>query len=346
MHRIVIDVMGGDFAPQNPIEGAVLALEEYQDIEICLVGPEQVIAQELQRYPDCPRERLRIVHASEYITMEEAPGIALRRKKDSSIRVGLELVKKGEADAFISAGNTGAVMGGSLLYLKTMPGVAKAAIATFLPTLSGTSIMLDVGANVDCRPEHILQFALMGNSYARYVLNKPAPTVGILSIGEEDSKGNDITRQTFRLLNECSLIDFRGNVEGKEVYKGVVDVIACDGFTGNIALKVSESLAYMISTMLKEELGRGWFNKLGAVLSVKALKRLKKRLDYTEYGGAPLLGVNGAVFISHGSSSPQALKNAFRAARIYVERGVNQHIYDDITKTFAQLNHIENNGQV
>ncbi|MBB5022025.1 phosphate acyltransferase PlsX [Desulfurispira natronophila] len=337
MHRIVIDAMGGDFAPQVPVEGAVRALEAYDDIHALIVGPEDLVREELAKYPIAPRERLEVVHASEFITMDESPGVALRRKKDSSIKVGLQLVKDNRADAFISAGNTGAVMGGALLTLRMMPGVAKAAIATFLPTLSGTSIMLDVGANVDCRPEHILQFALMGKSYARYVLNQPHPTVGILSIGEEESKGNDVTRQTYQLLRNCHLIDFKGNVEGKEVYKGVVDVIACDGFTGNVALKVSESLAVMISTMLKEELGRGWFNKLGAALSLGALNRLKKRLDYTEYGGAPLLGVNGAVFISHGSSSPHAIMNAFRAARIYVEREVNQHIYDDIAKTFAQL---------
>ncbi|WP_051321673.1 phosphate acyltransferase PlsX [Chrysiogenes arsenatis] len=337
MLKIALDVMGGDYAPHYPVEGAVLALHEYPKLHVVFVGQETIVNRELAKFPNAPKERIEIVHAEEVIGMEEAPGVALRRKKQSSIRVGLDLVKNKQADAFISAGNTGAVMGGSLLYLKTMPGVAKAAIATFLPTIAGTSIMLDVGANVDCRPEHILQFALMGNSYAKYVLGIAEPKVGVLSIGEEDGKGNDSTRQTFTLLSDCPLINFYGNVEGKEVYKGGCDVIVCDGFVGNIALKVSESLAGMISTMLKEELSRGFLNRLGALLAMGGLKNLKKRVDYTEYGGAPLLGVTGPVFICHGNSNPNAMKNAFRAASIYVEKQVNQHISDDIVQTLSKL---------
>lgn len=327
--------MGGDFAPRNPVEGAIRAIEEH-DNHIVLVGRRDQIETELQRH-NSTSDRIEIAHAEEYIGMDESPGTALRRKRASSIRIGMNLVRDGQADAFVSAGNTGAVMGGSLLYLRTMPGVAKAAIATFLPTLKGMSIMLDVGANVDCKPEHIFQFAIMGNSYAQYVLGTPRPRVGILSIGEEESKGNDVTRQTFELLRNCDRIDFIGNIEGKEVYQGVADVIVCDGFTGNIALKVSESLAVMISTMLKQELGKSIWGRLGAAIAMGSLKNLKRRLDYTEFGGAPLLGVNHPVFICHGNSAPQTLSNAIRAANTYLDQQVNQHISEDISATLAQL---------
>ena len=322
--RVALDAMGGDGGPAVNVEGAVAAAREF-DLSVLLVGIEQELSQILQHY-STNGLGIAIRHAPETVGMQESPSAALRKKRQSSIRVGLELVKKGDADAFISAGNTGAVMATALITLGPLPGVERPAIALTVPTLRGHSIMLDVGANVDCKPRHLLQFAIMGDVYARQVMGKTSPMVGLLSIGEEESKGNELTREAFKELEEEPSINFIGNVEGREVFSGAADIIVCDGFTGNIALKISESAADFFTVLLKEELAKGLVGKAGAVLARGAFDRFKKRVDYSEYGGAPLLGIKGVCIISHGRSSAKAIKNAIRVAAECVENRVIEHI--------------------
>jgi glycerol-3-phosphate acyltransferase PlsX len=322
--RVALDAMGGDQGPVVNIEGAVAAAREL-GLSILLVGNEEDLGRGLRRH-STNGLGITICHAPETVGMDESPSAALRKKKHSSIRVGLELVKKGEADAFISAGNTGAVMATAMITLGSLPGVERPAIALIVPTLRGQSILLDAGANADCKPRHLLQFAIMGDVYARQVMGKKSPTVGLLSIGEEESKGNELTREAFKELEEERSLNFTGNVEGREVFSGAADVIVCDGFTGNIALKISESAAEFFTVLLKEELEKGLVGKLGALLTRGAFRRFKKRVDYTEYGGAPLLGVGGICIISHGRSTAKAIKNAIRVAAECVENGVIEHI--------------------
>jgi len=326
--RIALDAMGGDRGPAVNIEGAVAAAREL-GLTILLVGNEEDLGRSLRRH-STNGLGITICHAPETVGMDESPSAALRKKKHSSIRVGLELVKKGEADAFISAGNTGAVMATAMITLGSLPGVERPAIALIVPTLRGQSILLDAGANADCKPRHLLQFAIMGDVYARQVMGKKSPTVGLLSIGEEESKGNELTREAFKELEEERSLNFTGNVEGREVFSGAADVIVCDGFTGNIALKISESAAEFFTVLLKEELEKGLVGKLGALLTRGAFRRFKKRVDYTEYGGAPLLGVGGICIISHGRSTAKAIKNAIRVAAECVENGVIEHIREGI----------------
>ena len=316
--------MGGDRGPVVNIEGAVAAAREL-GLSILLVGNEEELSRSLRRH-STNGLGITICHAPETVGMNESPSAALRKKKHSSIRVGLELVKRGEADAFISAGNTGAVMATAMVTLGSLPGVERPAIALIVPTLRGQSILLDAGANADCKPRHLLQFAIMGDIYARQVMGKTSPTVGLLSIGEEESKGNELTREAFKELEEERSLNFTGNVEGREVFSGAADVIVCDGFTGNIALKISESAAEFFTISLKEELEKGLVGKLGALLTRGAFRRFKKRVDYTEYGGAPLLGVGGMCIISHGRSTAKAIKNAIRVAAECVENKVIEHI--------------------
>ena len=306
------------------IEGAVAAAREL-GLSVVLVGNEEELRRSLQQH-STNGLGITICHAPETVGMNESPSAALRKKKHSSIRVGLELVKRGEADAFISAGNTGAVMATAMVTLGSLPGVERPAIALIVPTLRGQSILLDAGANADCKPRHLLQFAIMGDIYARQVMGKKSPTVGLLSIGEEESKGNELTREAFKELEEERSLNFTGNVEGREVFSGAADVIVCDGFTGNIALKISESAAEFFTVLLKEELEKGLVGKLGALLTRGAFRRFKKRVDYTEYGGAPLLGVGGMCIISHGRSTAKAIKNAIRVAAECVENKVIEHI--------------------
>lgn len=326
--RVALDAMGGDQGPAVNVEGAVAAAREL-GLSVLLVGVEQELSQNLQNH-SINGLGVSICHAPETVGMHESPSAALRKKKQSSIRVGLELVKKGDADAFISAGNTGAVMATALVTLGPLPGVERPAIALIVPTLRGHSILLDVGANVDCKPRQLLQFAIMGDVYARQVMGKTSPTVGLLSIGEEESKGNELTRETFKELEEEPSINFTGNVEGREVFSGAADVIVCDGFTGNIALKITESAVEFFTVLLKEELAKGLVGKAGAVLARGAFERFKKRVDYSEYGGAPLLGVKGVCIISHGRSSAKAIKNAIRVAAECVENRVVEHIREGI----------------
>lgn len=322
--RVALDAMGGDRGPVVNIEGAVAAAREL-GISVLLVGNEEELSRSLRRH-STNGLGITICHAPETVGMNESPSAALRKKKHSSIRVGLELVKRGEADAFISAGNTGAVMATAMVTLGSLPGVERPAIALIVPTLRGQAILLDAGANADCKPRHLLQFAIMGDIYARQVMGKTSPTVGLLSIGEEESKGNELTREAFKELEEERSLNFIGNVEGREVFSGAADIIVCDGFTGNIALKISESAAEFFTVSLKQELEKGLVGKLGALLTRGAFRRFKKRVDYTEYGGAPLLGVGGMCIISHGRSTAKAIKNAFRVAAECVENKVIEHI--------------------
>jgi len=326
--KIAVDAMGGDHAPGVVVEGAVLAAREY-GVEIVLTGISGQVEAELSRFDDHMKLPIEVAHAEDVVEMHESPAKVLRSKKKSSIKVGLELVKSGDADAFVSAGNTGAVLAFSTFTLRLLKGVDRPAIAIQLPTLKGPAILLDAGANVDCKTLQLFQFGIMGHSFAKYILGKETPAVGLLSIGEEDSKGNEVTREAFRMLKN-SHINFMGNLEGKEVYRGNADVIVCDGFTGNVALKISESLAEMIGTNLKQLFHASWRTKLGYFFLKSHFMEFKKSVDYSETGGAPLLGVNGVCIIAHGSSSPKAIKNAVNRARELVEKRMNEHIRDDI----------------
>ncbi len=325
--NIAVDAMGGDRAPGVVVQGAVEAAREW-DVPIILVGDTELITQELRRYPT---EGLPIMvkHASEAVGMDESPSVALRKKKDSSIEVAIDLVKRGEAAGFVSAGNTGACMATAMFRLGMLSGVDRPAIATLLPTLKGVTLLLDVGATVDCKPRHLFQFAVMGEVYARYILGKKEPTVALLSIGEEDQKGNEVTKETFRLLRNSS-INFFGNVEGKEVFQGKADVIVCDGFIGNVALKIAESVSMMISRLLRDELNKSWRTKAGALLVAPAFAGFKKTMDYSEYGGAPLLGVRAPCIIAHGSSTAKAIRNAIRVAKDAVNKKVSEHIIEEM----------------
>jgi glycerol-3-phosphate acyltransferase PlsX len=326
--RVALDAMGGDQAPAVNVEGAVAAAREL-GLSVLLVGEEQEISRSLERH-STNGLGIAICHAPETVGMQESPSAALRKKKQSSIRIGLELVKRGDADAFISAGNTGAVMATALFTFGPVPGVERPAIALAVPTLRGHSIVIDVGANVDCKPRHLLQFAIMGDVYARQIIGKKSPTVGLLSIGEEESKGNELTREAFKALEEQPSINFIGNIEGREVFRGAADIIVCDGFTGNVALKISESAAEFFAALLREELSKGMFGTMAALLARGAFRRFKKRVDYTEYGGAPLLGVKGVCVISHGRSTAKAIKNAIRVAAECAESRVIEHIREGV----------------
>ena len=328
--RIVVDAMGADAAPHPEVEGAVEA-SLLKDIEIILVGDEPTLKSELARYPK--HGKIEIKHASERVLMEDKPMIAVRKKKDSSLLVGLRLVKSGEADAFLSAGNTGAVMMGSRVILGPIQGVARSAICQTLPTLDGGRVVvLDLGANVDCTADQLCQFAEMGQVYAQLNLGVEHPRVGLINIGEEQAKGNDIAKTVHRNLTAAEHINFIGNVEPKALFSGKADVVVCDGFTGNIILKTSESVAGLMKNMIKEELMSSWVSRLGALLSVKAFKNVKKRSDPNEPTGAQLLGVNGIVTIVHGSCTATGIKNALLGAKEEFDAGLNEHIQDGIAE--------------
>lgn len=325
---IALDAMGSDRAPKPEVEGALHAARQY-GVRVLLVGPESIIRSELNRHRSAARLPIEIVHASEYITMEDKVE-AIRAKRDSSMRVGLRLVREGRAAGFVTAGNTGAAMATAKIVLGAVPGVDRPALAAVFPTAPGTAAMLlDVGANVDCKPHNLQQFAVMGDIYFRAMFGKrpgtPAPRVGLLSIGEEESKGNELTRETFHLLKQLPL-NFVGNVEGRDLYNGHVDVIVADGFVGNVALKISEGVANLVRTALKESLKATITRQVGALLSRSAFIDFKKRLDHTEYGGAPLLGVKGVCIITHGSSNSNAMKNAVRVAAEFAQSSINDSI--------------------
>ncbi|MBI4889769.1 MAG: phosphate acyltransferase PlsX [Acidobacteria bacterium] len=335
MLTIAVDAMGGDHAPVPEVHGAVRAAKE-QDVEILLVGREDLIKAELAKHDGWKKLPLRIVHASEVVTMDDNPAKALRTKRDSSIRVASRLVRDGEADGLVSAGNTGAVMAISKTVLGMIPGVDRPALANPFPTIKGKpAVMVDVGANVDSDAKMLSQFALMGDVYSRLVFHTETPRVGILSIGEEEHKGNELTKSASAILRQQSL-NFIGNVEGRDLYTGTADVIVCDGFIGNVALKVSEGLVEVIKHLLKESFESTVASKIGYVLSKQALKDFRKRMDYSEYGGAPLLGVKGVVIICHGRSNDNAIRNAIRVATESASERVNDRIEAEIQRWQAQ----------
>ena len=333
--KIVVDAMGGDHAPEAAVEGAVMAAREY-GTEIILTGLSDQIHAFLDRLDPDHTLPILVVHADEVVEMHDSPGKVLRSKRKSSMKIGLDLVKDGTAAAFLSAGNTGAVLAYSTVILRPLNGVDRPAIAIQLPTLKGNAILLDAGANVDCKTSQLFQFGIMGHVFAEYILGKQNPRVGLLSIGEEDGKGNEIVKEAFQML-KASHINFIGNIEGKEVYQGNADVIVCDGFTGNVALKISESLAEMIGTNLKRMFQSNWLSKLGYLLLKPQLDEFKKKVDYSETGGAPLLGVNGVVIIAHGSSSAKAIKNAINRARELSEKNINAHIREGIESNLTDM---------
>ena len=333
--KIVVDAMGGDHAPEATVEGAVLAAREYET-EIILTGLSDLIHPILDRFDPDHNLPIEVVHADEVVEMHDLPGKVLRSKRQSSMKIGLDKLKDGTALAFVSAGNTGAVLAYSTVILRPLKGVDRPAIAIQLPTLKGNAILLDAGANVDCKVTQLFQFGIMGHVFAEYILGKENPRVGLLSIGEEDGKGNEIVKEVFQML-KASHINFIGNIEGKEVYRGNADVIVCDGFTGNIALKISESLAAMIGTNLKRMFQSNWASKLSYLLLKPQLDEFKKKVDYSETGGAPLLGVNGVVIIAHGSSSPKAIKNAIHRACELCEKNINEHIREDIESNLLDV---------
>jgi glycerol-3-phosphate acyltransferase PlsX len=318
--KIAVDAMGGDFAPQNIVEGAYLAAQEY-GVPVVLVGDQEIVRKEISRHPGADSLPLTVVHASEAVGMDESPLTPIRKKKDSSIKIAYDLVKKGEAAALFSAGNSGAVLATAVFVLEKLKGVDRPAIGTIFPTLKGWTLLLDAGANVDCKSFHLVQFAIMGEAYAKYVLKVKKPAVGLLSNGEEESKGNELIRETNALLRKSS-IGYVGPVEGRDIFNGRVDVVVCDGFVGNAALKICEGLAEAIGSMIKEEVKGSIMAKLAYLLARGAVNDIKKKLDYSEYGGAPLLGVDGVVIIGHGRSSAKAVKNAIRLAHEYAQIGL------------------------
>ncbi len=315
--------MGGDSAPAHEVAGAVMAARQWQ-IPVVLVGQQPVIELELANH-NIQGLDIDIVQASEVVGMRDSASDAVRKKKDSSIRVAFDLIKAGRANAVVSTGNSGATMAAGMFILKRIPGIDRPAIATVVPTLKDQSIILDVGGNVDCKPPHLVQFALMGSIYSTQMLGKQSPRVGLLSNGEEESKGNELTREANKQLKKTAL-NYVGYIEGRDIYNGHADVIVCDGFVGNVVLKVSEGLAEAIGLMLKKEFSSRFMSKVGYLLAKPALKAFRKKVDYAEYGGAPLLGIQGTAMICHGSSSPRAIMNAIKMAYDYEVRQVNKEL--------------------
>lgn len=330
--RIAVDGMGGDYAPRIVVEGAVQAASEY-GFEIIIVGDRSRIEAELSRIGSVP-PGVSVHHASEVIDMHEPGATSARTKKDSSICVATDLAKEGKVDAVVSAGNTAAFVSAAIMSLRRLEGVERPGIAIPLPSIKGPVLLIDVGATINPEPEHLMGFGLMGDVYARHIFGKKDPAIGLLNIGEESSKGPDYLKKTHQLL-ESSKLNFEGNAEGKDIFAGRFDVVVCDGYTGNVVLKVSESIASTIASFIKDELKKDPLRMLGGIITKPALDAVKKQIDYAEYGGAPLLGVNGICIISHGRSSAKAIKNAIRVAGEFVENKVNQHILEAVKKTLT-----------
>jgi glycerol-3-phosphate acyltransferase PlsX len=325
--KIVVDAMGGDHAPEVVVAGSLEAVKEY-GVEVILVG-ERLKIEAILKKARYSGDKIAIQHAPEAIEMCEPAAASVRRKRNSSIVIGLNLVKEQNADAFFSAGNTGAVVCAATLELRLLPGIERPGIGIVTPTLKGVSLIIDVGANIDPKPNQLLQYGIMADAYCKYILNKANPTVGLLNIGEEEKKGTEFIREAYELL-EKSKLNFIGNIEGKDLFKGKCDIVICDGFVGNVALKVSESAAEAMQTFLKRHLLSNIWGKVGLIFMMPSLKRFKKELDYAEYGGALLLGINGVVIIGHGRSNKKAIKNAIRVAKEEVERKVNTKILEAI----------------
>lgn len=332
---VAVDAMGGDNAPCVEVEGAVAAARRW-GISVILVGHSERIREELGKHSTEGLD-IAVRHASEVVGMHDSASDAVRKKKDSSIRVAFNLVKGGEAHAVVSAGNSGATMAAGMFVLKRIWGIDRPAIATILPNVKDQTMVLDAGGNVDCKPHHLAQFALMGEVYSRHILGKANPRVGLLSNGEEESKGNDLTREAHQLLREAPF-NYVGYVEGRDIFNASVDVVVCDGFVGNVVLKVSEGLAEALSSMLRQEFGGRLLSKIGFLLARPAFKAFKRKIDYAEYGGAPLLGIEGTGMICHGGSNARAIMNAVRMAHNYVAKSVNEQLV-------AQLRAAEGTGE-
>jgi len=329
--RIAVDAMGGDYAPHEIVKGAVDAVKSLTDVDnLFLVGDELLVKKEVNDI-GYSGQKITIKHASEVVEMGETPAMAIRKKKDSSISRCIDMIAAGEANAVVSAGNTGAVVVASTLKLRLLPGVLRPAIATILPTRDRPVVLIDAGANTDCDPIMLTQFGIMGSIYSKVIFKQEEPVVGLMSIGGEDTKGNEITKKAFSLLGKAN-IKFRGNVEGHDLFKGETDVVVCDGFVGNVILKTSESAAHVIGSWMKEEFTKNPVRKFGAFLLKEALHSMKKKMDPELYGGAPLLGVNGVVIITHGSSSAKAIYHAIRVACEFVKGRLNELIMNEIGK--------------
>jgi len=329
--KIALDAMGGDFGPPNLVAGAALALREYPHIsKLFLVGDTAQIEAELRKL-GCNDSRIEVVHSTQVVDMSDRAWSAVRRKKDSSVSRAVDLVKHGQANAIVSAGHTGAAVAASMVKLRTLPGIYRPGIAAVLPTETNVFVLMDAGANIDARPEHLLQYAFMGSVYSSHVLGYKNPTVGLISLGEEDVKGNEMTKEVFKMLKKSSL-NFVGNIEGRHLFEDPVEVVVCDGFVGNVILKTCESISVAIFQWLKHELSRTPMRKLGAFLARESFRTIKDKTNYEEYGGSPLLGVNGICIIAHGSSTPLAVKNALRVAAESIEQQVNPHIIEEVQR--------------
>ncbi|MBR5218588.1 MAG: phosphate acyltransferase PlsX [Clostridia bacterium] len=325
--KIIIDAMGGDNAPQAPIEAAIKATRDF-DISIILVGKEAVIENELSKYT-YNKERISIVNADEVITNYEEPAKAVRAKKNASVVVAAKMLKDNEGDAMLSMGNTGALLAAGLLIVGRIKGILRPAIATLLPSAKGPKMLTDAGANTNCKSANLVQFALMGSIYMQGVMNIESPTVGLLSNGEEEGKGDDLTKQTYPLLKESN-INFIGNVEGRDIMEGNADVTVCDGFVGNVVLKTVEGMGSVVGTMVKDMFSKNAISKIGALFVMKGIKAFKKKMDYREYGGAPLLGMKKPVIKGHGSSDAKAVYYAISQAKKFVESGITEKIEKSI----------------
>jgi glycerol-3-phosphate acyltransferase PlsX len=329
--KIALDAMGGDFGPPNLVGGAVLALREYSHIQkLFLVGDTPLIEAELRKL-GCNDSRIEIVHSTQVVDMSDRAWSAVRRKKHSSVSRAVDLVKHGQAGAIVSAGHTGAAVAASMIKLRTLPGINRPGIAAVLPTETNVFVLMDAGANIEARPEHLLQYAFMGSVYSRHVLGYKNPTVGLISLGEEDVKGNEKTKEVFKMLKKSSL-NFVGNIEGRHLFEDPVEVVVCDGFVGNVILKTCESISVAIFQWLKHELSRTTMRKLGALLARESFRSIRDKTNYEEYGGSPLLGVNGICIIAHGASTPLAIKNALRVAAESIEHQVNPHIVEEVQR--------------
>jgi glycerol-3-phosphate acyltransferase PlsX len=327
--KIAVDAMGGDFAPQSIVEGAFLAAKKY-GLKVILVGDEDQVSKELSKYPTS-KLPIYIHHAPHVVAMHDSPSVVLRRMKDTSIKVALDLAKEGQASSVVSAGNSGAAMALAMYIFKKLEGVDRPAIATIHPTTKGSTVLIDSGGNVDCKPFHLIQFAIMGDAYAKYILGKEKPRIGVLSNGEEEGKGNELTREAHDILSGTDM-NYIGYVEGRDLNSGEVDVIVCDGFVGNVALKISEGLWETIHAILKGEAKDNIRARVAYFLMRRALHRLEKRLDYSEYGGAPLLGIDGNCVVSHGASNAKAIMNAILLASNLARNRLNEHLIQELNE--------------
>ena len=340
--KIAVDAMGGDYAPEEVVLGAIEAVKAYKKYDVVLVGDAKEIRRVMTEYGTTESDRLSIVHAGEVIEMDEHPAQAIRKKKDASIVVATRLVKEGVCDAVVAPGSTGAAGTAALLGLGRIKGIERPCIATPIPSKRGVSILLDSGANSDSKPKHLVQAAIMGSHYAQHIFGIKEPNIGLLNIGAEASKGNELAQTTYPMLEQTKTISFYGNVEGRDITEGIVDVVVCDGFVGNIILKFGEGIALLIMQLVKDSIRNGGLlAKLGAMAVLPAFRHLRKRLDFTEYGGAPLLGIDGSFIICHGSSKAKTIRHAVRVAGELVEEDVVGHIRASIEEEEGQHNDCE-----